>query len=78
MEWYRDDLEEDRQQDPYPKIISSMLLAGWSALQLKRIETRAVETVAADFEKARHAADPIPAASDNQRAQKLKSWWIVP
>lgn len=61
MEWYRDDLEEDRQQDPYPKIISSMLLAGWSALQLKRIETRAIENVAADFEKARHAADPIPA-----------------
>ncbi|HQW25887.1 MAG TPA: thiamine pyrophosphate-dependent enzyme [Saprospiraceae bacterium] len=61
MEWYRDDLEEDRQQDPYPKLISTMLLAGWSALQLKRIETWAIETVAADFEKARHAADPMPA-----------------
>lgn len=61
MEWYRDDLEEDRQQDPYPKLISTMLSEGWSALQLKRIETKAIETVGADFEKARNAADPIPA-----------------
>lgn len=61
MEWYRDDLEEDRQQDPYPKLIKTMLNDGWSALQLKRIETKARETVSADFEKARAAEDPAPA-----------------
>ena len=61
MEWYRDDLEEDRQQDPYPKLIKTMLNDGWSALQLKRIETKAKEIVSADFEKARAAADPTPA-----------------
>lgn len=61
MEWYRDDLEEDRKQDPYPKLIKTMLKEGWSALQLKRIQNKAIETVAADFEKARDAADPTPA-----------------
>ena len=61
MEWYRDDLEEDRQQDPYPKLIKAMLNDGWSALQLKRIEAKARENVSADFEKARTAADPTPA-----------------
>lgn len=61
MEWYRDDLEEDRLQDPFPKLIKAMLNDGWSALQLKRIEAKARETVSADFEKARAAADPTPA-----------------
>lgn len=61
MEWYRDDLEEDKQQDPYPKLIKTMLNDGWSALQLKRIEAKARETVSADFENARAAADPMPA-----------------
>src|SRR5688572_18832917 len=61
MEWYRDDLEEDKLQDPYPKLVKALLNEGWSSLQLKRIESKAIETVAADFEKARKAADPTPA-----------------
>jgi 2-oxoisovalerate dehydrogenase E1 component len=60
MEWYRDDLEEDKMQDPYPKLIKTMLNDGWSSLQLKRIESKAKEKVSADFEKARAAADPTP------------------
>ncbi len=60
MEWYRDDLEEDKQQDPYPKLQKLMLMEGWSPLQLKRIETKAIEVVTADFERARAAVDPIP------------------
>ncbi|HEY3387081.1 MAG TPA: thiamine pyrophosphate-dependent enzyme [Saprospiraceae bacterium] len=61
MEWYRDDLEKDKLQDPYPKLVKTMLNEGWSSLQLKRLEAKAIETVAADFEKARKAADPTPA-----------------
>ncbi|HZV71680.1 MAG TPA: thiamine pyrophosphate-dependent enzyme [Saprospiraceae bacterium] len=60
MEWYRDDLEEDRAMDPYPKMRRAMLEAGWPELKIKRIETKAKEEVAADFEKARQAVNPIP------------------
>ncbi len=60
MEWYRDDLEEDRAMDPYPKIRKEMLAAGWPELKIKRIETKAKEEVNADFEKARTAVNPLP------------------
>ncbi len=59
MEWYRDDLEEDRKEDPYPKIKTAMLKEGWSALQIKRLEAKANEKVAADYEKAKKAKDPV-------------------
>ena len=61
MEWYRDDLEEDKQQDPYPKLRKVMLNEGWSALDLKRIEDQSIEIVSTDFDKARAAANPTPA-----------------
>ncbi len=60
MEWYRDDLEEDRANDPYPKMHKAMLAAGWPELKIKRIETKAKEEVLADFEKARQASNPLP------------------
>jgi 2-oxoisovalerate dehydrogenase E1 component len=60
MEWYRDDLEEDKLQDPYPKLLRLMLMEGWSPLQLKRIEAKSLEIVRADFERARAAANPMP------------------
>ncbi|MBP7239443.1 MAG: tungsten formylmethanofuran dehydrogenase, partial [Saprospiraceae bacterium] len=61
MEWYRDDLEEDKQQDPFPKLRKLMLTEGWSALELKRFEDTSIENVAVDFAKARSAANPAPA-----------------
>lgn len=61
MEWYRDDLEEDRAMDPYPKMRKAMIAAGWPELKIKRIETKAREEVNADFEKARQAVNPLPA-----------------
>ncbi len=61
MEWYRDDLEEDRKEDPYPKIKQAMLEAGWSALQVKRKEAKAVEWVAEEYVSALRAEDPTPA-----------------
>lgn len=61
MEWYRDDLAEDKLQDPYPKLVQIMLNAGWSPLQLKRIEASAIEKVASEYEQAFKAPDPTPA-----------------
>jgi len=60
MEWYRDDLDEDRLQDPYPKLRRALLEEGMPELKIKRIETKAVEKVAEHFERARRAADPTP------------------
>ena len=60
MEWYRDDLEEARQQDPYPVLTGQMLDAGFSKKELEKIEKEAKSMVAADFEKALNAADPEP------------------
>ena len=61
MEWYRDDLEEDRLQDPYPKMRNLLFQEGIPEVQIRRIEAKAIEKVAADFERARQAPDPQPA-----------------
>lgn len=61
MEWYRDDLEEDKQMDPYPKLRNALVRSGFPELKVRRIEQRATEKVEADFIKARKAADPVPA-----------------
>jgi 2-oxoisovalerate dehydrogenase E1 component len=61
MEWYRDDLEEDRAMDPYPRMRHALLRTGIPEVKLRRIEQRATERVEADYEKARKAADPKPA-----------------
>ena len=58
MEWYRDDLEEDRLMDPYPKLRKALLLEGFAELKVRRMESNAREIVAQDFEQARKAADP--------------------
>ena len=60
MEWYRDDLEEDRALDPYPKMKRAMQAAGIPELTIKRIEAKSIELVQSDFERARKAADPQP------------------
>lgn len=60
MEWYRDDLEDDKKQDPYPKIITEMLEYGISKKEIDDIESEAYEHVKRDFEKAQQAEDPVP------------------
>lgn len=60
MEWYRDDLQEDREQDPYPALKVQLLEAGVSEKEILEIETAAQQTVAEDFEKAKKAEDPKP------------------
>ena len=60
MEWYRDDLDEARSRDPYPKIKKLLSENGFSAQQISAIESEVKERVAADFVKAKAAEDPKP------------------
>ncbi len=59
-EWYRDDLEEAAQRDPFPKFKYYLINNGISENELDKIEAQAIQTVASDFEKARQAEDPRP------------------
>ncbi len=60
MEWYRDDLEEARSRDPYPKMKKLLGDNGFSEKDIQEIETNAKETVKEDFKKALKAEDPKP------------------
>ncbi|MEO1263706.1 MAG: thiamine pyrophosphate-dependent enzyme [Bacteroidota bacterium] len=61
MEWYRDDLEEARLQDPYPIFRGQLLEAGFTEKQLDEIVQSAEATVEADFAEALKMPDPLPA-----------------
>ena len=60
MEWYRDDLDEHRLRDPYPRFKKQLLELGFSKTQLMQIEEDAAQQVAADYERALAAEDPRP------------------
>jgi 2-oxoisovalerate dehydrogenase E1 component len=60
MEWYRDDLEDDRSQDPYPKFRNQLLEAGIEEAMLQSIEEAARLNVLDDFNRAREMPDPEP------------------
>lgn len=60
MEWYRDDLEESFQRDPYPKMRAKLLEIGSTEKELDKIEADIRHLVDADFEKARYSPDPSP------------------
>lgn len=59
-EWYRDDLDEHAQRDPYPKLIKNMLDAGYSEKDIQKIEKEIRELVDADYDRAEAAEDPRP------------------
>lgn len=59
-EWYRDDLEEHMQRDPWPKLRNALLEAGIPELELKTIEEVANESVRKEYAKALEAEDPRP------------------
>ena len=58
MEWYRDDLDEAKSKDPFPKLKTELLNRGFTKKELSEIEKKAKETVVADYEKAIKAEDP--------------------
>ncbi|MCZ6595641.1 MAG: thiamine pyrophosphate-dependent enzyme [Bacteroidetes bacterium] len=60
MEWYRDDLEEARSRDPYPKLKELLAKNGFTSNEIQQIENDAIDKVRADFEKALQAEDPKP------------------
>jgi 2-oxoisovalerate dehydrogenase E1 component len=59
-EWYRDDLEEHMQRDPWPKLRNALLEAGIPELELNTIEEVANESVRKEYAKALEAEDPHP------------------
>jgi len=60
MEWYRDDLEEDKKEDPFPILRQQLLDYGISLDELNELEQEALDKVASDFERAKLADDPTP------------------
>ena len=60
MEWYRDDLDEAKSRDPFPKLKKELLSIGFSEKELSEIEKNANKLVIADYQKALKAEDPNP------------------
>ncbi|QQX75333.1 MULTISPECIES: thiamine pyrophosphate-dependent enzyme [Aequorivita] len=60
MEFYRDDLDEAKSRDPYPKMKKLLLENGFSEKDLNEIETSAYAEVTKALEKALKAEDPKP------------------
>ncbi|HPF12035.1 MAG TPA: thiamine pyrophosphate-dependent enzyme [Flavobacteriaceae bacterium] len=60
MEWYRDDLEEARTRDPYPKMQRLLEDYGLSKKEIQQLENDCIDKVRDDFERALKAEDPKP------------------
>lgn len=60
MEWYRDDLEEARKDDPYPKLRAYLQENGFTESELNIIENQAKTLVQKDYERAQKAEEPNP------------------
>lgn len=60
MEWYRDDLEQSRLRDPYPKMKQLLLKNDFSTNEIKLIEKTTLSSVQQDLIKAQNAKDPGP------------------
>jgi len=59
MEWYRDDLEEAKTRDPYPRLLELLKEAGHSKSSIESTIKKAKEKVAKEFIKAQDAPDPV-------------------
>lgn len=57
-EWYRDDLEEHQQRDPFPMLRLALLTEGVAEEELQAIEERVKEQVESQFRQALSAPDP--------------------
>ncbi len=60
MEFYRDDLDEARSRDPYPKLKKLLLENGFSEKELSEIENKIQIEIKDALEKALKAEDPKP------------------
>ncbi len=59
-EWYRDDLEEHHERDPFPRLKAALLEADINEIQCIQWEAEAREIVERAFEKAKNSPDPQP------------------
>lgn len=59
-EWYRDDLEEHKERDPYPLFTENLKKKKIKAADLDAIQKAARAKVEADFIRAQEAEDPSP------------------
>lgn len=60
MEFYRDDLEEHKERDPYHKIKNNLITTGITAEEINAIEEDIRLRVKEDYERAVAAEDPRP------------------
>jgi len=60
MEWYRDDLDDDKKRDPYPYFKNQLLGFEIKSEELERLEMDAIEVVEKDFKRAQKAENPRP------------------
>lgn len=60
MEWYRDDLDEAKKLDPYPKLRDYLLQNGFDSKELDQIEEEAKALVEKDYQRALKAEEPTP------------------
>ena len=58
MEWYRDDLTEERKKDPYPKLIDHLKRHGWSEKEIKDKEEKIRREIDTKYDLAFSAEDP--------------------
>lgn len=60
MEFYRDDLDEAKTRDPYPKLQKLLMDNGFTEKDLSAIETKVKSEVEEAYQKALKAEDPKP------------------
>lgn len=59
-EWYRDDLQEAQERDPYDKLRNTLLNEGFEKEELIEIENNIKEQVQTEYQEALKAEDPRP------------------
>ena len=59
-EWYRDDLEEHQQRDPFPKFWNALKELGFSQKELQKVWDESRAFIEAEYEKAKASEDPHP------------------
>ncbi|MBI4947514.1 MAG: tungsten formylmethanofuran dehydrogenase [Bacteroidetes bacterium] len=59
-EWYREDLEEQKKRDPFPRFRNQLIVAGFKIDELNEAETKAKAKVEEDYQEALKAEDPRP------------------
>ncbi len=60
MEWYRDDLEDAKKRDPFPKLKNLLLQNDFSQKNLDEIDEKIKGKINKDYKKALEAPDPEP------------------